>query len=207
MTALLLAIGAATVLRSPRLRRSAAAAPQRSAGRKVRGGPREVVAELVHTPSAVGTGTAALIPPTNGNSASVVTERAQVFDAALLLPTHDDERAMPDGDPAVAAPAPVETDEFCEIAVWRGYAKSRFFARLDFAEAYDIAVGESEIFGLRGKDVPARTPAAESAHAGLVAALVEDGWEPLPDPEPWYATRFRRRVAVSNDEREYALET
>jgi hypothetical protein len=89
----------------------------------------------------------------------------------------------------------IATEEICEIAVWRGYAKSRFYGRLDtpvLPGETELAVAESPPFRFRGNGQPDRTEAAQAAHDALVEKLVADGWE-LDDPgDAWYASRFRR---------------
>jgi hypothetical protein len=102
--------------------------------------------------------------------------------------------------PATVRPAENEaldiaTDEFCEIAVWHGYAKSRFYARLDVPVSPDeaaFAVAESHPFRFRGNGIPDRTEASEAAYDALVKKLVAKGWEFDASGDGWYASRFRR---------------
>ena len=92
-------------------------------------------------------------------------------------------------------PQPVE--EFCEIALWRGYAKSRFYARLGAGDgAYEIAVAESPPFRLRANATPEESNGAAASHRALVEALIEDGWETVGAPNPWYASKFRRALST-----------
>jgi hypothetical protein len=90
--------------------------------------------------------------------------------------------------------APVPTEEFCRVGIWRGYAKARFYASLELGDGDDLAVAESQPFRLRGNGTPDRTKRAEEAHQALVAELLADGWEPVDDVGPWYAGRFRREL-------------
>jgi hypothetical protein len=89
----------------------------------------------------------------------------------------------------------IVTEEICEIAVWRGYAKSVFYGRLDASvvpEGTELAVAESPPFRFRGNGEPDRTEAAEAAYNALVERLVADGWELDASGNAWYASRFRR---------------
>ena len=96
--------------------------------------------------------------------------------------------------PAAAEPVAAPTEEFCEILVWRGYAKARFYARLDIEshEGDEFAVAESPTFRFRGNGTPDDTDAAHEAHEALVNRLIDKGWEPEDTTGPWYAVRFRR---------------
>lgn len=95
--------------------------------------------------------------------------------------------------PAEAEPVAAPTEELCEILVWRGYSKARFYARLDIEHDGDeFAVAESPTFRFRGNGTPDGTTAAKEAHEALVAKLVAKGWEPEGTSGPWYAVRFRR---------------
>lgn len=88
-------------------------------------------------------------------------------------------------------------DELCQIAVWRGYAKSCFYARLQQPEAdEEFAVAESPRFRLRGNGAPERTEATEAAHLALLQALLADGWKLDGAADPWYASRLRRELST-----------
>jgi hypothetical protein len=89
-------------------------------------------------------------------------------------------------------PAPEPTEELCEILVWRGYAKARFYARLDVDDTDDFAVAESPTFRFHGNGTPEDTRAARDAHRALVEKLLAKGWEQDDASGPWYAARFRR---------------
>jgi hypothetical protein len=186
----LLAIASATLLRSPRRKE-----PK----------PREVFAELVGS-AVLGPATRVPLPPASA-------------------PARDDRQAQPSipapppapppeavTDPVETNPAEVDvsqtaaasieeasaeaTEEYCEIALWRGYTKSRFFARLEiFEDEDDIAVAESPSFRSAGNGVPDRTEAAEAAHSALIRRLLEDGWLLEDVAEPWYASRLWRPLA------------
>ena len=96
------------------------------------------------------------------------------------------------------APEPEPTEEFCEIRVWRGYAKARFYARLDLAAEDEFAVAESPSFRFRGNGMPDDTEGAHEAHQALVQKLVAKGWEPEGSNGAWFSTRFRRPLETSN---------
>lgn len=86
---------------------------------------------------------------------------------------------------------PAEGWELCEIAWWRGYLKSEFYAVADGRE-----LARSRSFRWRRERPPGSDhEAARSAHEALVARLEEAGWEPLGQAVPWYAQRFRRQAA------------
>jgi hypothetical protein len=108
----------------------------------------------------------------------------------------------PPPPPAAPEPEPASvvepTEEFCEILVWRGYAKARFYARLDIEhEGEEFAVAESPTFRFRGNGTPDDTSAAHEAHEALVSRLIDKGWEPEEATGPWYALRFRRPLPSS----------
>ena len=114
------------------------------------------------------------------------------FAAAILSPP------PPSTVAEITAPAP-PTDELCEIALWRGYTKTRFYARLDVsarAEDEGSAVAESPAFRFSGNGTPAQTEAAEDAHRALVDELMTRGWEPCESTGPWYADRFSRPLVA-----------
>jgi hypothetical protein len=86
---------------------------------------------------------------------------------------------------------PGEGWELCEIAWWRGYVKSEFYAVADGRE-----FARSRSFRWRAERPPAPDhAAARAAHEALVGRLKEAGWEPLGQAVPWYAQRFRRQAA------------
>ena len=86
---------------------------------------------------------------------------------------------------------PAEGWELCEIAWWRGYFKSEFYAVADGKE-----LARSRSFRWRAEKPPdSDHQAARSAHEALVGRLKEAGWEPLGQAVPWYAQRFRRQSA------------
>jgi hypothetical protein len=91
---------------------------------------------------------------------------------------------------------PLATEDICEILVWRGYTKTRFYARLDLpyvdAAEGEFAVAESPSFRFRGNGTPDPSEAAKAAHQALVDKLFAKGWERVESDGPWYAARFRR---------------
>jgi hypothetical protein len=82
----------------------------------------------------------------------------------------------------------------CQIAIWRGYLSSRFYARMLDAHGSEIAVAESPPFRAKGKPLPEQTQEAVTARDALVAQLGADGWEPVGGDGTWFGGTFRRRV-------------
>jgi len=218
LTAMLLAIGAATLLRSPRARARWGAGPRRWDRPPVR----DVVAEVVHAVPLAGT--TSVLAPTREARPSALGRPRVVPEPNPAPPVSDEEApaepelerrreeappaaslAVPEplvastmpvaqqpGDVDIESAAPAE--EFCQVGIWRGYAKARFYASLDLGGPDQLAVAESRPFRFRGNGVPERTKAVDAAYQALVAELVADGWEPVGDLGPWYAGRFRREL-------------
>jgi hypothetical protein len=82
-----------------------------------------------------------------------------------------------------------ETHQVCEIACWRGYVTWQFYVD---SESQRDAWLVSPYFRAPGKGVPDQTDDALHAHAVLVEALVEAGWEPEGYGEEWFSERFQR---------------
>jgi hypothetical protein len=79
----------------------------------------------------------------------------------------------------------------CVIERWQGYFKSDFYARASSAAgAQEIA--RSPLFFSRQRDLLPNNGKALAAHRVLVEELIEAGWEPVGQPRPWYAQKFRR---------------
>jgi hypothetical protein len=74
----------------------------------------------------------------------------------------------------------------CTIAVWHGYVKSRFYARVCTPDGETHTVAESPTFRRRG-DVPEQLPDAVKAHEALLDRLGADGWRPVGNLGAWYA--------------------
>jgi hypothetical protein len=132
----------------------------------------------------------ALAQPATALQKPLVEEQAtSVDETALQTPEPDAENA------SVASPV----EEVCEIGIWRGYVKSRFYAGLigSREEGIEFALAESLPVRLRGNGTPDRTGAAAEAHEALVNYLIESGWElePARNGESWYSLRFRRADA------------
>ena len=114
------------------------------------------------------------------------------FAATILSPA-------PSPKVAERAEPALPTEEICEIAVWRGYRKSCFYARLDVAargEDEGSAVAESTPFRYSGNGTLEQTEAAEAAHRTLVEELMTQGWEPCESAGSWYAARFSRPLVA-----------
>jgi hypothetical protein len=88
---------------------------------------------------------------------------------------------------------PVVAEE-CEIAYWRGYRKSKFYARGFDADGVEVALAESRSFRVEGSRSPERTEEAAAAYDQLVEQLTEDGWRPVDedDRRTWFAQSFER---------------
>jgi hypothetical protein len=159
---------------------------------------REVVAEPIEQPLAAAAATVALPAPPR------VSPAPQPRPAPEPVVEPQPEAAVVAAPPVAASvaeppPPPVEpevlaepTEEVCEILVWRGYAKARFYARLELEETDEFAVAESASFRFHGNGAPDDTKAARAAHQALVEKLRAKGWEQEDTTGPWYAARFRR---------------
>jgi hypothetical protein len=159
---------------------------------------REVVAEPIEQPLTAAAATVALPAPPR------VSPAPQPRPAPEPVVEPQPEAAVVAAPPVAARvaeppPPPVEqevvaepTEELCEIFVWRGYAKARFYARLDLDETDEFAVAESPSFRFHGNGTPDNTEAARAAHQALVEKLRAKGWEQEETTGPWYAARFRR---------------
>jgi len=174
-------------------RKPAAARARVFGARRPRGEPiREVVAERVDAPGVVAAAAVALpapplAPPRPARPVPPPPE------PELETPT-DVIEPEPEPEPAAVVPdaIPEPTEEMCEILVWRGYTKARFYARLDVDESDEFAVAESPVFRFHGNGSPDDTEAARAAHRVLVEKLRAKGWEQDEASGPWFAARFRR---------------
>jgi hypothetical protein len=108
--------------------------------------------------------------------------------------------ALPDGarfcsscgaasEPAAAPGEPFET---CEIALWRGYVKSRFYVVGEPTLPENAEPLASPLFRSRGE--PTDEGAAADAYKVLVSELLAEGWEPTERRRAWYSQRFVRRT-------------
>lgn len=153
---------------------------------------REVVAEPIEQPLTAAAATVALPAPAPPRVSPAPAPRP------APEPVVEPQPAVV-AEPVVAPPPPVEqeavaepTEEVCEIFVWRGYAKARFYARLELDETDEFAVAESPSFRFHGNGTPDNTEPARAAHRALVEKLRAKGWEQEETGGPWYAARFRR---------------
>ena len=85
--------------------------------------------------------------------------------------------------------AELETHQTCEIACWRGYVTWQFYVESE--SPHDVSLA-SPYFRAPGKGAPEQSAVALQAHAVLVEALVEAGWEPEGYGEEWFSERFQR---------------
>lgn len=181
-----------------------------------RGAAREVIAELVYAPPAPLQHAPAFEPSTptyepeavptpapTEAEAPIPGPEAPVFEPDVLLPPTqraEEIAAEPVTEQPAEPPPPREPeilDEYCEIDVWRGYAKSRFYARLDVPdEDEEFAIAESPLFRFRGNGAPERRDQIDAAHRALIESLLRAGWEPMDSAGPWYSTRFRRALSA-----------
>ena len=139
----------------------------------------------------------ARVQPSAASQEQLLEEQPATFgETALPL-----QSAATDADKVPVA-RPVE--EICEIGIWRGYVKSRFYAGLigRGGEGIEFALAESLPVRLRGNGTPERTGATAEAHQALVNYLIESGWEvePSRNGESWYALRFRRAAALAESD-------
>jgi hypothetical protein len=166
--------------------------------RRPRGEPiREVVAERVDAPPVLAATAVALpTPPRVATPRPAPPPPPPMPEPEVEAPTDVIE---PEPAPVVpdAITEPEPTEEMCEILVWRGYTKARFYARLDVDETDEFAVAESPSFRFHGNGTPDDTEAARAAHRALVEKLRAKGWEPDEASGPWYAARFRRPLEQS----------
>lgn len=78
----------------------------------------------------------------------------------------------------------------CEIALWRGYVKARFYARFIGGDPL-AAIAMSPMFRCRSA-MPDETEEPAAALSALVDHLVADGWELSGQGAAWYARRLTR---------------
>jgi hypothetical protein len=83
----------------------------------------------------------------------------------------------------------------CEIALWEGYVKSQFYARVMTPEGKEFALACSPLF--RVKNPFARDEVARSAHVHLAQQLLEGGWKPDGRGKYWWELRFTLDEAKS----------
>ena len=162
---------------------------------------REVVAERVGPPlplPAVAPAPPREVPPAPARSAPAsVAEPTPQPEVQAEKPIAD--AVQHEHEVVDTEEVPEATEEICEIMVWRGYAKARFYARLDLDETDEFAVAESPSFRFQGNGTPADTEAARAAHRALVEKLRGKGWEKEDISGPWYAARFRRPLERNTD--------
>ena len=126
-----------------------------------------------------------------------------------IEPQHDEQRApesMPRPVEASIVSHPALPDDgaaaestvrvTCEIALWRGYRNTHFYART-FVDDEEVAVLESPSFRARGKGTLDRTEEAVAAHEALSRKLREAGWTQVAAGRLWYGDIFQRDVIVA----------
>lgn len=97
-------------------------------------------------------------------------------------------------EPTPSLPASVALDLTCQIAHWRGYFRSRFYARVLGQDGSEFALAESPLFRTRGTGLPDRTDEAVAAFEALITQLENDGWERAGGDDTWFGRTFRRRA-------------
>jgi hypothetical protein len=97
----------------------------------------------------------------------------------------------PDSEAPSAAPSPTVV---CEIALWRGYVKAQFYARICGDDSVS-AIATSPTFRCRSA-VPEETEQSVAALTALRDQLIGAGWEPNGRGAAWYARRFTSTVSA-----------
>jgi hypothetical protein len=100
------------------------------------------------------------------------------------------EEAPPDSAP-VPEVVVVDPDE-CEIALWQGYTRSQFYARVVDDGGEELTLGESPAFRLGSASGGDPDPAVVAAHEELLRRLRADGWKVTGANGDWYSLRLRR---------------
>jgi len=116
----------------------------------------------------------------------------------VLLGSSPTELGRRRGDePPRRPPSASIRSETCEIAWWRGYVKSDFYAKGDGSDD-GYVVERSPLFKWRSAEPPPRTEPAVAACEALVGVLLAQGWEPAGRGTEWYSRRFRRLRPTSS---------
>ena len=98
------------------------------------------------------------------------------------------------GEPQTKADAIVNGLETCEIAWWRGFVMSEFYAIAVRHDGTVMQVYRSPSFRWRREHPPPRLGSAVAAQDTLVKMLLRDNWETVGCAPHWYGVRFRRRI-------------
>lgn len=85
--------------------------------------------------------------------------------------------------------------ETCRIGLWRGYATSRFVARITEGPESGTVIETSSSFRWRGSK-PRDMEEARLAHYELVSLLKNAGWSPNGEGSEWYETELARPTLV-----------
>jgi hypothetical protein len=83
----------------------------------------------------------------------------------------------------------VAADQFCEIRLWRGYAKCQLYVEVEGSPG---AFVESQHFRLRNPMVA--NDRAQSVLAGLLTDLERSGWLVIETGPDWYRRRLQRTM-------------
>ena len=95
------------------------------------------------------------------------------------------------------SPAPQSAQrEKLVVALWHGYAKSRFYATSTEPDGTETTVAASRFFRPERTLPVEESVAARAAHADLARQLAELGWEPVKTDQTM-ASLFRRQSSAT----------
>ena len=96
------------------------------------------------------------------------------------------------GEPQTEAVQIINDLETCEIAWWRGFIMSEFYAIAIRQDGTVTQIYRSPSFRWRRNQPPPERRSALAARDTLVERLLLDKWETVGRGPHWYAVRFRR---------------
>lgn len=137
------------------------------------------------------------IPETELHAAGIAVEGT--FDVGETDSAEDANQPEPE-EPTPSLPASAALDLTCQIAHWRGYFMSRFYARTFGRDGSEFALSESPLFRARSTGLPERTDEAVAAFEALITKLENDGWELAGRDDTWFGRTFRRRVTAAAEQ-------
>jgi hypothetical protein len=139
-----------------------------------------------------------------------------IVGAAAWATVRELRRTPPDADLAAAPEAdvpaaPLEADDvaseppppltaplppgYCEIVLWHGYVRSRFYAVARDEDGREQTVAASLLFRPQNGHAREGEPTATTAYAELLETLRADGWEVTASGDRPFQTTLARRVA------------
>jgi hypothetical protein len=119
-----------------------------------------------------------------------IEQRSTATTGPAVAP-HEEQHA-PDRDPTAEPELLLHPEAACDITVWRGYRKAKFYARVVAAHGEEFAVAESEAFRWRGNGTLEQTEDAVAAHNQLLDYLESHGWKVRAEAPIWYAKTLTR---------------